>query len=68
MDNNWKLVYASNDRFQARIIEAKLKDNNIECVFFSHQDSEFPNLNSSKLEAGVYVHENDYETALSLIK
>ena len=68
MDNNWKLVYGSSDRFEARVVEAKLKENNIECVFFNHQDSEFPNLNASDLDAGIYVHADDYEKAMSLIK
>ncbi|MAX79651.1 MAG: hypothetical protein CL843_05690 [Crocinitomicaceae bacterium] len=67
MDNNWKLVYASSDSFEVKVIEAKLKESNIECVFFNHQDSEFPNLNTSKLEAGIYVHEDDFENAKSII-
>lgn len=68
MDNNWKLVYASTDRFEARVVEAKLKDSNIENVFFNHQDSEFTNLNTSQLEAGIYVHEDDFEKAQALLK
>jgi len=67
MDSNWKMVYESSDRFEARVIEAKLKENNIECVFFNHQDSVYMQFNTADLTAGVYVHQDDEAKSLELI-
>ena len=66
MDENWKLVIESTDKFDIDLKMAKLKEAGINAVLYNHQDSEFLNLNL-KLEAGIYVQSSDLETAKSII-
>lgn len=64
MEKDFIKVYTTTDPFQADIAHDILNEYNIHCVILDQHDSMFPTIG----EIEIYVHENDQETALDILK
>ncbi len=64
MEKDFVLIYQTTVHYQAEIAREVLTDNEINCVVLNQQDSAIPSLG----EVEVYVHQNDQEQALNLLK
>ena len=63
MNQDWIKLFSTTELFKARVIEAKLKENNIVCHVMNKQDSAYVVIG----EIQIYVSESDKETALTII-
>ncbi|RKD91397.1 putative signal transducing protein [Mangrovibacterium diazotrophicum] len=64
METNFVLVFTTAEAFKAEIAKEILDDNDIKCVVMNQQDSVIPSIG----EIEIYVHENDLELALDILK
>lgn len=64
MEKDFVLVYRTSVPFQAEIARDVLTDNEINCVVLNQQDSVIPSFG----EVEVYVHKNNLEQALEVLK
>lgn len=64
METNFVLVFTTTEAFKAEIAKEILDDNDINCVVLNQQDSVIPSIG----EIEIYVHENDLELALDILK
>ena len=64
METNFVLVFTTVEAFKAEIAKEILDDNDINCVVMNQQDSVIPSIG----EIEIYVHENDLELALDILK
>lgn len=64
---DWEIVYKSSDLFDMELIQARLKEINIESIIFNHQDSMIKMLNDTNYGVGLYVHKDNVERAKELI-
>ncbi|PTN10307.1 DUF2007 domain-containing protein [Mangrovibacterium marinum] len=64
MEKDFVLIYRTTVPFQAEIARDLLTDNGVNCVVLNQQDSAIPSFGEMK----VYVHQNDREQALNLLK
>lgn len=63
MEIGWIKIYTSRSIHEAAIIEAVLKDNDIEVVQLNKQDSSY--LNFGEIE--LYIHPSSFDKAIELI-
>lgn len=63
----WKEIYRSGDRFDVKVMEARLKEQGIESVVFNHQDSMYKSLNDTNYGVALYVKNEDVEKAKKII-
>lgn len=64
MEKGFVLVFSTTVGFQADIAREILEDNDIYCVVMNQQNSVIPSVG----EIEIYVHENDLELALDILK
>lgn len=64
MDDEWIKVFTTQELFKAKILEAKLKENDIECYIMNKQDSAYVMI--GRIE--IYTKEADVEQAKELIE
>jgi len=64
MEQDFVLVFRTSDRFQVEIAKEILEDNDVNCVVLNRQDSAIPSIG----EIEIYVHKNDLELALDILK
>jgi hypothetical protein len=68
MNNDWEVIYITNDPIEAEIIKDLLKSGNIEVVLRSSRVSPYP-VNIGKMgEIKILVRKEDKEIAEELIK
>jgi hypothetical protein len=65
---DWNLVYETNDKFDAELIQAHLREMDIEAYVFDHQASMFKSLNQTNYAVGVYVHPENVDKAKAYIE
>lgn len=63
MERGWIKIYTSSSIHEAAMIEAVLRDNDIEVVQLNKQDSSY--LNFGEIE--LYIHPSSFEKAIELI-
>ncbi len=64
MDDGWTKVLSTTELFKAKVLEAKLKENNIECYIMNKQDSAYVMIGAIE----IYTKESDVERAKELIE
>jgi Zn-dependent membrane protease YugP len=64
MEKDWKKVYFSNHLYQVEIARELLENNGIKSVILNQKDSVYKTFGDVEL----YVHENDEQSALELLK
>ena len=64
MDDEWTKVFTTQELFKAKVLEAKLKENDIECYIMNKPDSAYVMI--GRIE--IYTKEADVEQAKVLIE
>ncbi|MEZ4721238.1 MAG: DUF2007 domain-containing protein [Flavobacteriales bacterium] len=65
--DNWVIVFRSTSEYEVDIVKAMLADNSIMSETINSHDHTFDSLNVAR-EIGLYVHKNDLEKAIRVIK
>jgi len=65
MEKDFIKIYSTSEQFQAEIAREMLEENNINSVVLDQHDSMIPSIGG---DIEVYVHENDQEAALEILK
>ena len=64
MDDGWIKIFSTQEVFKAKVLEAKLQENGIECYIMNKQDSAYLMFGN----IGIYTKEPDVERAKKLIE
>lgn len=64
MEDGWTKILSTTELFKAKVLEAKLKENDIECHIMNKQDSAYVMI--GRIE--IYTKESDVERAKELIE
>ncbi|MFC2136862.1 DUF2007 domain-containing protein [Bacteroidota bacterium] len=64
MEKDWKLIFSTDEPYQAELIKQMLENNKINAVVMNKQDSSYQTFGITE----VYVNLNDESKALQLIK
>jgi len=63
MDKEWKKLMSTTQLYEAKVLEARLKEADIECYIMNKQDSAYVMIG----EIQIYVQEKDVTEAIALL-